>query len=98
MAMLDIKTYGDPVLRGHCEPVAQIVPSIEQLVQEMTETMYESQGVGLAAPQVGRTQRIIVVDASLGQDRDHPLSLINPRIIERQGEILGIVIVRIRDS
>jgi peptide deformylase len=83
---LGIRTYGDPVLRAQAEPVARIDQTVEQLVQGMVETMYEDHGVGLAAPQVGTSQRLIVVDLSLGQDQDHPLPMINPRIGEAEGE------------
>lgn len=84
--MLHVRTYGDPVLRLRAEPVAEISQAVEQLVREMTETMYADHGVGLAAPQVGTSQRIIVVDTSLGEDRDHPTAMINPQILEAEGE------------
>lgn len=86
MAVLDIRTYGDPVLRKQAEPIVEIDGTIEQLVQDMVQTMYEDNGAGLAAPQVGVSQRIIVVDMSLGQDLDHAMPLINPQIVEAEGE------------
>jgi len=84
--VLEIRTYGDPVLRRRSRSVAQIDESVHQLARELTETMYEGHGVGLAAPQVGRLQRVIVVDTSLGEDQDHPMLLVNPRIVEAEGE------------
>ena len=86
MAVLDIRTYGDPVLRQQSKPVGQIDELVRKLAQQMAETMYEGHGVGLAAPQVGRLHRVVVVDTSLGEDQDHPLLLINPRIAEVEGE------------
>jgi|LSQX01.1.fsa_nt_gb peptide deformylase len=80
MAVLEIVTEGHPVLREKAEPVTQVTKRIRKLVKDMLETMYEASGVGLAAPQVGISQRIIVVDVG-----DGPVVLINPEITEAMG-------------
>lgn len=76
MSILDIRVLGDPVLRQSTTPVAQITDEIRRLVDDMFETMYHARGIGLAAPQVGRSERIAVIDV----DKD-PFVIINPEII-----------------
>ncbi len=73
-----IKFYGDPVLRKKCQKVEKIDQSVREFAREMLKTMYQEEGVGLAAPQIGDTRRIIVVDIGQG-----PLSLVNPEIISK---------------
>ena len=80
MAVLEIVKEGAPVLRKQAEPVTQVTKRIRRLVKDMLDTMYEANGVGLAAPQVGMSQRIIVVDVGEG-----PVVLINPEIEEAAG-------------
>ena len=75
MAVLEIVTEGHPVLREKAEPVTQVTKRIRKLVKDMLETMYEASGVGLAAPQVGISQRIIVVDVG-----DGPCGRIHPKL------------------
>lgn len=75
MATLDIKFVPDPVLRRKARPVSQVDARIQRLLDDMLETMYASQGVGLAAPQVGISQRVIVVDIGEG-----PIRVVNPRL------------------
>ncbi len=87
MALLNIAKYPDPVLKKMCQPVETIDEEILQLLQDMAETMYANNGVGLAAPQVGRNLRLIVVDAKRGEEESRLLRLINPRITEKSGEI-----------
>lgn len=82
---LPIYLYGHPVLRRESKEITPDYPDLKQLVADMFETMYHSDGVGLAAPQIGRNDRIVVIDASpLGDDfpecRDRKLVLINPKI------------------
>ena len=77
---LKIRIYGDPCLRKKSAPVAMVGPAERLLIASMIETMHQSKGIGLAAPQVGITQQIIVVD--VGED---PLALINPRILKKRG-------------
>lgn len=83
MAILHILHYPDPRLRVKAEPVAQVDDGVRQLVTDMLETMYDAPGIGLAAPQVNVSKRVIVIDIS--EQRDAPLCLINPVIVEREG-------------
>lgn len=84
MALRNIVTLGDEVLRKKCRPVGEITERIQTLVDDMIETMHDANGVGLAAPQVGVMRRIFVVDIGEG-----PIVLINPEIIEMSGEQTG---------
>jgi len=83
MAILHILHYPDPRLRVQAEPVTQVDDAIRQLVDDMLETMYDAPGIGLAAPQVNVSKRLIVIDIS--EARDAPVCLINPVILEREG-------------
>ena len=76
---------GDPVLNKTCKEVTEITPRIQELIDDMFDTLYEANGVGLAAPQVGILKRIVVIDTT-GED---PVLLINPKIIETSGEQEG---------
>jgi peptide deformylase len=88
MAILTILRYPDPRLHTVAQPVAQVDARIRQLVEDMLETMYASDGVGLAATQVDVHERVIVMDVS--ESRDQPRVLINPEIIARSEEtVLG---------
>lgn len=85
MAILPIVTYDDEILRKKAKPVEELTDEIETLIDSMFETMYNSDGVGLAAPQIGRLLRIFVVDAdSMAKEEDDPLygpvAMINPEI------------------
>ena len=83
-----ILTYPNPELKKKSAPVTIITDSIRELVQDMAETMYDAPGVGLAAPQIGVHQRVIVIDIS-GKDEPHDLIIaINPVIVHAEGEIL----------
>ena len=84
MAIRNLRFEGDPILRKTSKEVKEITPKIVELVDDMLETMYESNGVGLAAPQVGILKRIVVIDVGEG-----PIVLINPEIIETSGEQTG---------
>lgn len=83
MARLDIHVLGSPILRQETERVTQITPELRRLVDDMFETMDAAKGVGLAAPQVGRTERLCVVDAD-----DTKLVVINPEIIRQEGGLV----------
>ena len=85
MAIRNIREMGDDVLTKTCKEVKEMTPRIRELIQDMLETMYEANGVGLAAPQVGILKRIVVIDVT-GED---PHILINPRIVETSGEQTG---------
>lgn len=80
MAIYPIRTFGDPVLRTPTRPVEDIGPDLVRLTEDMLETMYEAPGVGLAAPQIGVSRRVIVFDVG-----DGPRVLINPEILETSG-------------
>jgi peptide deformylase len=87
MALLKILEYPDPRLRIKAEPVAAVTDDIRQLATDMLETMYAAPGVGLAATQVDRHVRLVVVDVS--ETRDQPHVLINPEIVAREGAATG---------
>lgn len=84
---LEIKTYPDPVLLGKSHEVGNIDPEIKQLARDMAETMYESRGIGLAAPQVGRSLRLITVDISGPEKRSDLKILINPVVVSAKGQV-----------
>ncbi len=77
MSILDIRVLGDPILREETKEVGEITDEIRLLVKNMFETMYLAKGIGLAAPQVGRTERLAVIDVD-----KQPIVIINPEIIE----------------
>ncbi len=85
MAIRNIREIGDPVLNKPCKAVTEMTDRIRELIGDMFETMYDADGVGLAAPQVGILKRIVVVDVT-GED---PVLLINPVILEASGEQTG---------
>lgn len=85
MAIRTVREIGDPVLNKISKEVTQITPRIRDLIDDMFDTMYEANGVGLAAPQVGILKRIVVIDTT-GED---PVLLINPKILETSGEQTG---------
>ena len=84
MALRTIRVEGDHVLGKVCREVTEVTPKIVTLIDDMLETMYEANGVGLAAPQVGILKRIVVIDVGEG-----PIVMINPEIIESDGEQTG---------
>jgi peptide deformylase len=81
VAVYQIVKIGDPVLREKAREVPKVTPNIEKLLQNMADTMYDAEGVGLAAPQIGVSKRVIVIDIGEGL-----LELINPEILEREGQ------------
>ncbi len=87
MALRNIREYGDDVLTRECREVKEITPRVKELVEDMLETMYDANGVGLAAPQVGVLKRIVVIDIS--PEADNPIIMINPTILETDGEQTG---------
>ena len=84
--MLTIVEYPDPILRQMCEPCEPGDPSLKRLAKEMAKAMYKTDGVGIAAPQVGVLKRIIVVDCDVDSKKKDPLVLVNPVIMELQGD------------
>ncbi|NPV29785.1 MAG: peptide deformylase [Firmicutes bacterium] len=85
MAVYKIVELGDPVLREKARPVPEVNNNIRKLLANLAETMYAAKGVGLAAPQIGISKRVIVVDVGEGL-----WELINPEIVSRQGEEIGV--------
>jgi peptide deformylase len=80
-----ILKYGDHLLHERASPVDAVTPDVERLVDDMIETMYAAPGVGLAAPQIGVSLRIFVVDVSIGHDPSGLLVFINPEFVDRDG-------------
>jgi peptide deformylase len=89
MALLKVRYYPDPVLKQKAKKITMIDSSIRKLAQDMLDTMYDSDGVGLAAPQIGVSKRIMVIDVSGEDDPPKPIVFINPEIIEQEGELSG---------
>ena len=85
MAIRKIREIGDPVLTKKCKEVTEVTPRLKELIDDMFETLYEENGVGLAAPQVGILKRVVVIDTT-GED---PILMINPKILETSGEQEG---------
>ena len=85
MALRTIRVQGDPVLEKICKPVKELTPRTKELIEDMLDTMYEANGVGLAAPQVGVLKQIVVMDV----DDGNQYVLINPEIIEQSGSQTG---------
>lgn len=84
MALREIRVVGDDCLTKVCKPVTELTPRLAELIEDMFDTMYEAEGVGLAAPQVGVLRRIAVIDIGEG-----PVVLINPEVLETSGEQTG---------
>ncbi|MCE5313220.1 MAG: peptide deformylase [Nitrospiraceae bacterium] len=87
MSVLEIKKYPDDVLKKKALPVEKIDKSLQKLIDDMIETMYDAPGIGLAAPQVGVSLRLIVVDVNLDDEDSEPVVLINPEITDTDGLI-----------
>jgi peptide deformylase len=88
--MFKIVKYGDPVLEKPCAPITEFnTQELRELVDGMFETMYAAKGVGLAAPQVGVSQQLTVIDVSAGEDAAQKLVLINPKIVSKEGSQTG---------
>jgi peptide deformylase len=81
-----IVKFGDPVLEKAAEPVTVFDSELKKLVEDMFESMYEAHGVGLAAPQIGISKRLAVIDVSFKEDPDAKLVLANPEIIHAEGK------------
>ena len=87
MAILEILKYGDPRLRTPAQPVETIDERIHKLVQDMLETMYYANGIGLAANQVGVLLQVCVIDLHQGQQPDAVLVILNPTVMHEEGEV-----------
>ena len=84
MALRTIREMGDPVLEKKAKTIKEVTPRLRALAQDMLETVYETGGVGLAAPQVGILKRLVVIDVT--EDQSEPYTMINPEILEQDGE------------
>lgn len=84
MALRKIRIQGDAVLEKKCREITEITPKITELIEDMLDTMYDANGVGLAAPQVGILKRVVVIDVGEG-----PIVMVNPEILETDGEQTG---------
>ena len=85
--MLSIKIIGEDVLRQKAETITEFDEGLKKLADEMMQVMYESDGIGLAAPQVGISKRLLVIDISEINSEFGPMTFVNPEIIESTGEI-----------
>lgn len=85
MAIRNIREIGEEVLTKRCKEVTEMTPRVRELIEDMLDTMYEANGVGLAAPQVGVLKRVVVIDVT----GEAPHIFINPRIVESSGEQTG---------
>jgi peptide deformylase len=86
----EILVYPDPFLARKSVPVAAVDDRIRDLVRDMFETMYASEGIGLAAPQVGVGKRVVVLDVSPVDETIAPVALVNPEIVWRDGSVTGV--------
>src|SRR6516162_8953683 len=89
MAKLQLRYYPDEVLKQKAKKITRFDASVRKLAADMLDTMYENNGVGLAAPQVGVSKRIMVIDTSGEAEPNRPIVFINPQIIHMEGELVG---------
>jgi peptide deformylase len=82
MAIREIKILGDPVLRTPAEEIQEFGEDLQALADDMLETMYRASGIGLAAPQIGLSERLIVLDLTGSEEEGGPIALVNPRVVE----------------
>ncbi|MBI3678816.1 MAG: peptide deformylase [Acidobacteria bacterium] len=88
--MYKIVKYGDPILEKPCDPITEFdTPELQELIEGMIETMQAAKGIGLAAPQVGVSQRLTVIDCTTGEDPSQQIVLINPEIMDKEGSQTG---------
>lgn len=89
MALRQIRYDGDDILRKKCKEVKEINGRIATLIEDMLDTMYDANGVGLAAPQVGILKRVVVIDVEYSEEEDSSIVMLNPVIIAKDGEQTG---------
>ena len=87
MAILRVVTYGEDSLREPSKEVHKVSSKIQKLIDDMLDTMYANNGVGLAAPQVGENIRLFVIDAASGDEPSNPLVFVNPKIVKKEGAV-----------
>ena len=88
LTIMEIMTYGCPVLKEKAEPVTDITETLVMLARDMVFTMHAAPGIGLAAPQVNQGVRLITIDLSVGEKREQLIVLLNPEVVEQEGEAL----------
>ncbi|EKE04552.1 MAG: hypothetical protein ACD_20C00051G0018 [uncultured bacterium] len=89
MAIRKIIQYGDKILRAPTKEVHKISSKIQKLIDDLMDTMYSQNGVGLAAPQLGESYRVFVIDTSTGDEPLNPIVFVNPKIIKKSGAIIS---------
>ena len=89
MPILQIAKYGNPILTTRAEEVKNLDKYIEELAQNMVQTMYAAPGLGLAAPQINESKRLITVDLSVGENSQNLIILVNPELISQEGESIS---------
>ncbi|MDR2884352.1 MAG: peptide deformylase [Deferribacteraceae bacterium] len=87
--ILEIVTYPAEILRKRAEQVTEITPEIKKLIADMKDTLYEAKGYGLAAPQVGSSIQLLVLDETAGKEGQRPQVFINPVLSDEEGEIVA---------
>lgn len=87
MAILKVIRYGDKILRTPAKEVHKISSKIQKLIDDLLDTMYDQNGVGLAAPQVGESYRVFVIDTSTGDEPLNPIVFVNPKIVKKTGAV-----------
>lgn len=89
MSIRKVLKYGDPFLRGATKDVHKVSKKIQDLVTDLLDTMYQQNGVGLAAPQIGESYRVFVIDVSTSDEPLNPIVFINPKIIKKSGAVIS---------
>jgi peptide deformylase len=89
VSVLGIHVLGSPILRQETTLVGPVTDDVRALIDDMFETMYAARGIGLAAPQVGRRERVTVIDVGRDQSERHPIALVNPEVVSREGTVRG---------
>lgn len=89
MSILQIVKYGNPTLTKKAEEIINLDKYIEELAHNMIQTMYAAPGIGLAAPQINESKRLITVDLSVGENSQNLIILINPELISQEGELIS---------
>ncbi len=90
MSKLQLRYFPDRVLKQQAKKITRFDSAVRKLAQDMLDTMYENNGVGLAAPQVGVSKRIMVIDISTSEEPSQPIVFINPKITKKEGELVGL--------
>jgi peptide deformylase len=89
MSILQIIKYGNPILTKKAEEIINLDKYVEELAENMVQTMYRAPGIGLAAPQINESKRLITVDLSIGEDSQNLIILINPELVSQEGEVIS---------